>query len=157
MGKDIVSEIHRLLLKNGRTISVAESCSGGLTSSLLTRLSGSSGYFILGIVTYSNQAKTRILHIPGSLIRTKGAVCREVATKMSKSIRRLGKTDFGIGITGIAGPTGGTSQKPVGTVFICVDRQKKNLCKRYRFTGSRKQIQRKAAIEALRLLKKLVN
>jgi len=147
-----LKQVHKTLLETRKTIAVAESCTGGLTSSLLTSLSGSSKYFILGVVTYSNKAKTRILGIPTSFINKNGVVSCEVAVKMAKNICKIAKTDFGIGITGIAGPTGGTAKNPIGTVFIAVDGQKKNICKKCNFTGNRTAVRRKAALKALQLL-----
>ncbi|MCM8781419.1 MAG: nicotinamide-nucleotide amidohydrolase family protein, partial [Candidatus Omnitrophica bacterium] len=98
----IESRIHELLIKHRKTVSIAESCTGGLVSEILTRLPLSSRYFIFGAVVYSNESKKNILRIPSQIITKKGAVSKEVAQKMSESIRRLTKTDFGIGITGIA-------------------------------------------------------
>jgi len=155
MAQRIVSRVHKFLIKNKKTIAVAESCTGGLLSKLLTDISGSSQYFILGVVTYNNKAKVNILRIPASLIVKKGAVSKEVVQKMAQTIRKLAKTDFSIGITGIAGPTGGTPKTPVGTVFIAIDSNNKKICKKSHFTGSRSSIRKKAALQSLRLLKKL--
>lgn len=152
----IVKHIHSLLLKNQKTLSVAESCTGGLFSKLLTDISGSSKYFILGVVAYSNQAKINILKIPAELIDKQGAVSQEVAQKMAESIRKIAKTDFGIGVTGIAGSTGGTLQKPVGTVFIAIDSKNKKICKKFHFTGNRISIRKQAALKALKLLKVII-
>ena len=152
----IVPKIHSLLIKTSKTIAVAESCTGGLLSSLLTRLSGSSQYFILGVIVYSNKAKQGILKISPQIIGKIGAVSREVAEKMAESVRKLAKTDFGIGITGIAGPTGGTPQKPVGTVFIAIATRHKTICNKFHFTGTRAVIRQKAAIKSLELLRKLI-
>ncbi len=152
MKQNLLTQVHKTLLKTRKTIAVAESCTGGLASSLLTSLSKSSKYFILGTVTYSNRAKTCILGIPTSLINKKGAVSCEVALKMAENIRKIAKTDFGLGITGIAGPTGGTPGKPVGTVFIAVSGQKKNICNKCNFTGNRSAVRRKTALKALQLL-----
>lgn len=149
----LINQIHRLLIKNRKTIAVAESCTGGLLSNLLTPLPGSSQYFILGVVAYSNKAKEGILKIPHSLITKKGAVSKAAANRMAESIRKLTKTDFGIGVTGIAGPTGGTLQKPVGTVFIAIDSKNKKICKKFHFTGNRISIRKQAALKALKLLK----
>jgi len=153
MMQGIVNQIYKLLFKNQKTIAVAESCTGGLLSNLLSRLSGSSRYFILGVVVYSNKSKNTILSVPSKIIEQKGAVSRAVAKIMAESVRKLAGTDFGIGITGIAGPTGGTRQKPVGTVFIAISSKTKNLCKKFRFRGNRSAIRRKAAWKALELLK----
>jgi nicotinamide-nucleotide amidase len=148
-----VSYIHKSLIKNKKTVSVAESCSGGLLSGLLTQSPGSSQYFKLGIVAYSNEAKKNILKIPANTIARKGAVSKEVAVLLAKSIRLLAKTDFGIGITGIAGPGGGSKAKPVGTVFIAIDSKNKKTCKKFHFTGSRTTIRQQSALKALELLK----
>jgi len=150
--ENITKQVHDQLIKTGKTIAVAESCTGGLLSSLLTSLSGSSKYFILGAITYSNKAKSD-LHIPVTIIAKKGAVSKEVASKMAQGIRKLAKTDFGISVTGIAGPTGGSSEKPVGTVFIATSSKSKSICKKFRFTGNRSAIRKKAALHALKLLK----
>lgn len=154
--KDIINQTYQLLIKNGKTIAVAESCTGGLVADLLTRLPGSSRYFILGIVAYSNKAKEDILKIPRSLIAKKGAVSKPIAQKMSGSIRKQSGVDFGIGITGIAGPAGGSPQKPVGTVFISISGPHKKVCKKFRFTGSRNNIRKQAALKALELLNGLM-
>ncbi|MFH1198673.1 MAG: CinA family protein [Candidatus Omnitrophota bacterium] len=149
--KQVIRKIHDFLLKNNKTIAVAESCTGGIISSSLTELPGSSKYFILGAVTYSNKAKENILKIPHKVIAKNGAVSEAVALLMAKNIRKIAKTDFGIGITGIAGPTGGSSSKPIGTVFIAVSNKNKTICKKFQFTGTRAQIRKKSAIEALNL------
>jgi nicotinamide-nucleotide amidase len=148
----IIKKIHKLLVVKQKTVSVAESCTGGLLSKLLTQISGSSRYFLLGIIAYSNRSKESVLKIPPSLIKEKGAVSKEVALLMAKRIRALAKTDFGIGITGIAGPTGGTSAKPPGTVFIAVAGKNKNFCKKFYFSGNRQSIRKKSALKALELL-----
>jgi len=150
------SDVRNLLVKYKKTISVAESCTGGLLSNLLTYISGSSRYFVLGVVPYSNKAKEKVLGIPGELIAKKGPVSKEVALAMSDSVRKLAKTDFGIGITGIAGPTGGTMTKPVGTVFIAINARNKKICKKFIFKGSRASIRKVAALKALELLKNFI-
>jgi nicotinamide-nucleotide amidase len=152
----IVNQIHGLLIKNKKTIAIAESCTGGLLSNLLTQISGSSQYFILGVVVYSNKAKETILKIPSSIITKNGAVSKQVAIKMARNIRKLAKTDFGIGVTGIAGPTGAIPSKPVGTVFIAIDTKNKKICKRFHFTGNRINIRKNAVLKSLDLLKLLV-
>jgi len=148
----IVNQIHKFLIKNKKTISVAESCTGGILSSLLTKLSGSSRYFYLGIVSYSNKAKEDILKIPGFVIEKNGAVSSRVAGLMASQVRKIVKTDFGIGITGIAGPTGQTQQKPVGTVFIAINSKRRKICKKFNFKGGRETIRKKAALKSLELL-----
>ena len=148
----LVNQIHNSLLKNRKSLAVAESCTGGLLSSLLTQLSGSSRYFILGIVAYSNKAKTALLKIPASVILKEGAVSKVSASLMAKNVRRIAGADFGIGITGIAGPTGAGPLKPVGTVFIGIARKNRLTCQRFHFTGSRTTVRRKATQCALLLL-----
>jgi PncC family amidohydrolase len=152
----LITQIHRVLLRNRFTVAAAESCTGGILSGMLTSISGSSGYFKLGMVVYSNETKKNILKIPEKLIADRGAVSKEVAALMAERIRKLGKTTFGIGITGIAGPTGGTPRKPVGTVFIAVNSVNKSVCRKFNFTGSRSSIRRQAATAALRMLKTLL-
>jgi nicotinamide-nucleotide amidase len=148
--------IYNRLLCTQKTLSVAESCTGGLTSKILTDLPGSSRYFILGVITYSNKSKTKILGIPAKLIVKKGAVSKEVAEKMAHSIRRIAKTDYSIGITGIAGPTGATADKPVGTVFIAVSNNKKVISKKFLFKGKRSSIRNQASLSSLKLLKSIL-
>jgi len=150
----VVKQIHNFLLKNRKTVAVAESCTGGLLSNLLTHIPGSSQYFTLGLVVYSNATKRTILKIPASVIYNKGAVSGSVAKAMARGVRKIANSDFGIGITGIAGPTGGTLQKPVGTVFIAIASKNKKTCQRFKFTGRRLTIRKKAALKSLELLKK---
>jgi len=146
-------DIKRLFTKKNYTLSVAESSSGGLLSHLVTNIPGSSQYFILGVIAYSNAAKTSILKIPRKIIFKNGAVSSKVARLMASSVKKLAKSDFGIGITGIAGPGGGSKSKPVGTVFIAIDGPAKKICQRFSFKGSRLAIKKAAAQTALRLLK----
>ncbi len=153
---DIVKKAHNLLIKKKEVIAIAESCTGGLLSQLLTELSESSRYFILGLVLYSNRAKENILKIPASIIRKKGAVSEDVACLMAKSVRLLAKAGFGIGITGIAGPGGSSKDKPVGTVFIAIDSKNKKICRKFRFTGNRTAVRKKSALTALELLAELM-
>jgi nicotinamide-nucleotide amidase len=152
----VIQRIHKTLIKEHKTVAVAESCTGGIISSFLTQNSGSSAYFKLGVVAYSNQAKQSLLKIPASLINKYGAVSRPVAQAMAKNIRKIAKTDFGIGISGIAGPTGETPAKPVGTVFIALATKNTTICDMRRFRGSRTSIRQHAAVAALRLLKTVV-
>lgn len=149
---DTLTKIHNILIKKHKTVAAAESCTGGLLSKLLTDLPGSSKYFTLGLVTYSNTAKKEVLKVPIKILSKKGAVSKEAAEKMSLSAKNLGRTDFGIGITGIAGPGGGNSRKPKGTVFIAIAVKNKAISERFSFKGSRAAIRRKAALKALQLL-----
>jgi len=151
----IVSAI--LTLRN-KTIAVAESCTGGLISNLLTNVSGSSAYFIESIIAYSNEAKIRLLHVSPQTIEEFGAVSSQTASAMAKGIKELAGTDYGLSITGIAGPTGGTSQKPVGLVYIGLAHQNGVDTSEYKFFGTREIIKQKAAQTALDIIRKhLIN
>jgi nicotinamide-nucleotide amidase len=152
----IARQIHKILIKRGKTVPVAESCTGGLLSKLLTDLPGSSKYFVLGVVAYNNKIKESILNIPAKIIRKNGAVSTEVAVRMAKSVREIAKTDFGVSITGIAGPSGGTKQKPVGTVFIAVADNNNVISKKFKLSGLRNVIRAKSALQALKLLNTLI-
>ncbi|MCD6519669.1 MAG: CinA family protein [Anaerolineae bacterium] len=116
----LAAEIGTLLKQRGWTLATAESCTGGLVSHAITNISGSSTYFMGGVVAYDNKVKRRLLEVPEEWLRQYGAVSRQVALAMARGVRRLLGTDVGISVTGIAGPTGGTPEKPVGTVFIAV-------------------------------------
>ena len=148
----IILQAHKSLIKRNKTVAVAESCTGGLASTLLTRLSGSSKFFILGIVAYSNTAKINLLKIPAEIIKKNGSVSRDTAIQMAQRVRKLAKADFAVGITGIAGPAGGSLEKPVGTVFIAVAVKNKINVKKFCFRGSREKIRKNAALQALKLL-----
>ncbi len=152
----ILKEIRAFLVKNKKTLSVAESCTGGLLSSLLTNHSGSSKFFTLGVVVYSNFSKHKILKIPLSVINNYGAVSRQVDIALAKNVRRVAKTSYSIGITGIAGPTGAVAGKPVGTVFISISGKNKTICRRFQFRGARSTIRRQSALTALKLLKEFI-
>ncbi len=152
MPDKILKQVHKKLLGKKKTIAVAESCSGGLLSSLLTAISGSSGYFLLGVVAYSNSSKEIILNIPAQTIAKYTAVSAQVAVLMAKNVLKKARSDLALSITGIAGPTGATVNKPVGTVFICLSDKNKNNCRKFSFRGSRQDIRKKSAQEALRLL-----
>ncbi len=117
-GEEMEEVVGRLLAENKKTLSVAESCTGGLIGERLTDISGSSAYFIEGVVAYANEAKIRALAVAPELIEKHGAVSKEVAEAMAKGMRERAGTDYAISVTGIAGPTGGSQEKPVGTVFI---------------------------------------
>ncbi|MFA6130048.1 MAG: CinA family protein [Candidatus Omnitrophota bacterium] len=152
MPERILSKIHKQLLSQGKTIAIAESCTGGLLCAELTKNPGASTYFLLGVITYSNDSKKKILQIPAKFISRYGAVSPQVAISMAENIRKKTKADLGISITGIAGPGGSTVNKPVGTVFICLSAKKKNTCRLFYLQGNRRSIRNKATQEALRLL-----
>lgn len=117
-GEEMEQVVGKLLKEHGKTLSVAESCTGGLIGERLTDVAGSSVYFIEGIIAYANEAKIRHLDVSPELIEKHGAVSKEVAEAMAKGMREKSGTDYAISVTGIAGPTGGTTEKPVGTIFI---------------------------------------
>ncbi len=118
----------------------------------LTNIPGSSQFLKVGIIAYSNDSKIRLLKVPSSTIKRHGAVSEETATAMARSIRRIYRTDFGVGITGIAGPSGGSALKPVGLAYIAVAAAKETICLRCLFRGSRTHIKSQAATQGLKLL-----
>ena len=120
-----IDKLHKKLIKHKTTISVAESCTGGLLSSKLTKLSGSSKYFNMGLITYSNNAKINILKVKKSIIDKYGAVSKECCKSMVENLSKLSKSKINLSITGIAGPKGGTKNKPVGLVFIGIKKANK--------------------------------
>jgi len=140
------------LLQRQMTISTAESCTGGLLAHRLTNVPGSSGFFIGGLTVYANSTKVTFLKIPPKTIAQYGAVSEPVARLMAQGIRRSFKTDIGIGITGIAGPSGGSKLKPVGTVFIAISTKNTTLSQKFLFKGSRLQNKQQATTAALNLL-----
>ena len=146
-----------LTLRN-KTIALAESCTGGLISNLLTNVSGSSAYFIESIIAYSNEAKIKLLHVSSQTIEKFGAVSSQTASAMAKGIKELAGSDYGLSITGIAGPTGETSQKPVGLVYIGLAHQNGVDTSEHKFFGTREIIKQKAAQTALDTIRKhLIN
>ena len=142
-----------LLKKKKWTLAVAESCTGGLIGHRLTNVSGSSEYFLEGAVTYSNEAKQTRLGLDSALIEAHGAVSEEVATAMAEGIRHKSGSDFGMAVTGIAGPTGGTPDKPVGLTFIAVTGPQGTRCEQFRFHQDRVRNKERAAQAALNLLR----
>jgi nicotinamide-nucleotide amidase len=148
----VLSEaVGKALVLRKRTLSIAESCTGGTLSSEITKIPGASRYFKGGMVVYHNSLKED-LGIEKSLLKKKGAVSREVALALAKAVRRRMRTYYGIGITGIAGPTGGSAQKPVGLVFIGLATPQTARLKKILFWGDRRQVQTKAAKKALEYL-----
>ena len=120
-----IDKLHKKLIKTKTTISIAESCTGGLLSSKLTSLSGSSKYFKMGLITYSNNAKINILNVKKKLIDRYGAVSQECCRSMVENLSKLSKSKISLSITGVAGPKGGTINKPVGLVFIGIKKGNK--------------------------------
>ncbi len=145
--------VGKLLLEKKRTIATAESCTGGLIGARFTNVSGSSRYFERGVVTYSNQAKTQLLGVPADVIEKHGAVSEQVAVLMAEGVRKLAGADYGLSVTGIAGPTGGTPQKPVGLVYIGFAHQTDSYAQRFMFGEDRKTNRERAAQAALNLVR----
>jgi nicotinamide-nucleotide amidase len=139
---------------SGFTLAVAESCTGGLIAHRLTEVPGSSNYFMEGVVTYSNESKTRLLGVPTEMIDRHGAVSAEVAEAMAEGVKRRAATDFGLSITGVAGPTGGTIEKPVGLVYIALADDAHTEHRRIMLPGDRHLIRWRSSQAALDLLRR---
>lgn len=144
--------VHAMLRQRGLRIAVAESCTGGLICGRITNMAGASDYFEAGIITYSNKAKEQFVDVPHELIASKGAVSPETARAMAEGVRKTIGVDMGVSVTGIAGPGGGTVEKPVGTVFMALSTAERSVVRQHLFTGDRMAIRDKAANEALRLI-----
>jgi len=142
------------LTELGWTLALAESCTGGLIASRITQVAGSSAWFLEGAVTYSNAAKTRMLGVPGELIEALGAVSAEVAVAMAQGAREASGADLALSVTGIAGPDGGTAEKPVGTVFIALAQRDSCAVRQYQFPGDRDRVRSITCFTALNLLRK---
>jgi len=141
-----------LLRERGWTLSIAESCTGGLVCDRITDVSGSSDYFMGGMVNYSNESKAKHLGIPLDYVKRYGAVSPQVARRMAQGVRKTFKTTFGLSTTGVAGPTGGTKRSPVGRVFIGLVEGRKTWGRKLDLKGSRREIKEKAAAKMLQLL-----
>ena len=151
--KKISRKIVKLLKMKKLKISFAESCTGGMLSSAITSIGGSSEVFNLGLVAYSNQSKTKVLRIPKNIIKKYGTVSEQVCLAMVKNISKIDKADMSVSITGIAGPSGGTKKKPVGLVYIGVMKTNKIKINKYLFKNrGRTFIQRAAVNKCLRLI-----
>ena len=151
--KKISQKIVKLLSKKSLKISFAESCTGGLLSSSITSISGSSKVFTLGLVAYSNQAKINILKVPKKIIMKYGAVSYEACLSMVKNLNKISKTNISVSITGVAGPKGGSKQKPVGLVYIGIKKGNMTLVKKYLFKNKKRNlIQRVTVNKALNLI-----
>ena len=146
-------KVIKLLCKKRLKISFAESCTGGLVSSSITSITGSSKVFTIGLVTYSNQAKINILKVPKKIIVKYGAVSYETCRSMVKNLSKISKTSISVSITGVAGPKGGTKQKPVGLVYIGIKKGNKILVKKYLFKNKKRTSIQKATVnKALNLI-----
>lgn len=148
----LLQEIGNIFDKKGWTLSVAESCTGGLLGNMITDIPGSSEYFLGGVIAYSNQVKSDLLKVSSKILKERGAVSPEVALSMSLGIRDLLGSSVGVAITGIAGPGGGSKEKPVGLVYIAIITPHVDVVGRYVFSGTRSEIKTRAAEAAIEKL-----
>ena len=150
MSEQLLEEmVGQQLLAQGLTIACAESCTGGLLTSRLTDIAGSSAYVMGSVVSYTNRIKETLVGVQHETLLAHGAVSEETAREMAEGIRRAIKTDIGVGITGIAGPGGGTKEKPVGLVFIAVSGPRGTMVKENHFSGTRTEVKRQTTDTAL--------
>ena len=155
--KKLTQKIVKLLSKKKLKISFAESCTGGLLSSQITSISGSSKVFTLGLVTYSNQAKINILKVPKKIIMKNGAVSYETCLSMVKNLSKISKTNISVSVTGVAGPKGGTKQKPVGLVYIGIKRGNKTIIRKNLFKNkNRYSIQKSTVNQAHKMILNII-
>lgn len=145
-------EIGSLLTEKKLTISCAESCTGGLLTDRLTNVAGSSAYVKGAVVAYANEIKINLLRVKEETLKNFGAVSRQTAQELAENVRQILNTDVGVSITGIAGPTGGTAEKPLGTVYIGISGPNGDKVQKFRFNGSRKEVKEKAVEAALVLI-----
>lgn len=145
--------VGQLLIEQHRTLALAESCTGGLISHRITRIAGSSAYYLGGATSYANEIKMKLLGVRPTTLEKHGAVSRETALEMSRGIRERTGADFGLSVTGIAGPSGGTAEKPVGTVWISIAQAKRHEAKLFHFHGDRERIIRATSQAALNWLR----
>lgn len=145
-------EILGKLKDSGKTLAVAESCTGGLIGARITSVSGSSVCFLGGIISYSNDIKEKLLGVPGEMLARHGAVSEQVAGAMAEGVQRETGSDFAISVTGIAGPEGGTEQKPVGLVYIGLAGAGDTVVRRFVFEGDRTTVRQSAVEAALTML-----
>ena len=148
--------IGRLLTDRKMTLAVAESCTGGLLSHRITNVPGSSQYFDRTVVSYSNQSKLDLLEVPGELVKSHGAVSKEVAMAMAKGIRETSHADIGISTTGIAGPSGGSAEKPVGLVWVGYSDKNETTARKFNFGNDRLRVKERAAQAALDLIRRKI-
>jgi len=153
----LVNKVSDELKKQRVKIATAESCTGGLLAHTFTNVSGSSSYFDQGVISYSNKAKQEVLGVPVELLKKYGAVSSEVAQVMAQGIRQRASVDYGLSTTGIAGPTGGTKDKPVGLVYIAIATTDHVTVKRFLFSGDRLINKENTCTAALELLLELLS
>lgn len=146
------ARVVQLFTEKKQTLALAESCTGGLIAGCITAISGASAVLERGFVTYSNASKTQEVAVPADLIIEHGAVSAEVASAMAVGARKIANTNVGLSVTGIAGPTGGTPDKPVGLVFIALATESDVDVRRFVFQGERDEVRRQAVVKALSML-----
>ena len=152
-GATVQEQVHRLLTESGKTLAVAESCTGGSISAKFTAMAGASTYFLCGVTAYANEAKRDVLGVDESLIERHGAVSEEVARAIAEGVRRISDADFAVATTGIAGPTGGSEQKPVGTVWFAVASERGTMAMMRNSGTDRGQIIERATAYAIEFLR----
>jgi len=155
-GESLEEVVGMFLVMKHKTVAVAESCTGGLLSERLTRTPGSSNFFAGGAVCYSNELKTKLVGVPPSLIEAHGAVSKPTAQALAEGIRQRAAASLGVGVTGIAGPGGGTPEKPVGLVYIALADERGTEVREFRFPGSRERIRQWASQAALEMVRRRV-
>jgi len=149
--------VGKLLVQRGMTVALAESCTGGLVASTLTDVPGSSDYFLGGVVAYSNQAKEKLLRVRHETLLTHGAVSEQTAREMARGARRIFGADVALSVTGIAGPGGGTLEKPVGLTYIALSATDVETCEQHIWKGDRWGNKAQSAQAALRLLQQYLD
>ena len=157
MDKEFINKISNLFKQKNLKLATAESCTGGLIAHTITNISGSSEFFDRGVVSYSNESKMELLDVSEDLLIKYGAVSKEVADAMANGIRTKSKVDIGISTTGVAGPTGGTKEKPVGLVYIAVSTKDDTRVEKFLFTGNRLQNKENTCESALEMLLDILN
>jgi nicotinamide-nucleotide amidase len=155
-GESLEEVVGMYLVMRQKTLAVAESCTGGLLAERLTRISGSSSYFLGGIVCYTNESKIRWVGVPAELIEAHGAVSQPVVQALAQGVRARAGSSIGVGITGIAGPTGGTAEKPVGMVFVGLADERGTQVREFRFPGSRDRVRHWATQMALEMVRRRI-
>lgn len=149
---DLLTGVSERLVRDGLRLAVAESCTGGLLAARLTAPAGASRYFVAGFVTYANGAKEAMLGVRSETLAAYGAVSEQVAREMALGARRASGAEAALAITGIAGPDGGTAEKPVGTVWIAASLAGRSEARRFQFEGSRSAVREASALAALEML-----
>ena len=155
--KSLVKKVVNKLIKKKLTISIAESCTGGLLSSYFTQIPKASETYTFGVITYSNESKNKFLKISKKFLSKYGSVSKQTCILMAKNLNKLTKTDISISITGIAGPSGGSSKKPIGLVYVGTKFKKKLICKKLLIKNkSRNYIQSQAVKKTLKLISNFI-